>query len=284
MYYYPRLRGNLYRHSIIVVPGCCAQYATSVALGSTSDITMFTTDPQLVGALERQFYEYLSLCRPSLNVHRDYAKFIPAFSEMLSLSGDVIQEVNTLSINSMPRELLESCIHEAQDTVWAEGFRLHLDEAPHFEARLKEEQYIDMCWLASAEEVREGKVPIVANASDFPGQTCYTPETYCLHLKNILRLMDKYENYTFLPMEKKDRSSYNLFVSEGGIALIVRTVEPFIMLEIRRPHMATALREHLLRKADAVGYDGIHREKVRMTLRALIQELENGIARPASVE
>ena len=39
VYYYPRLRGNLYRHSIMVVPGCCVQYTCAVATGSTSDIT-----------------------------------------------------------------------------------------------------------------------------------------------------------------------------------------------------------------------------------------------------
>ena len=55
--------------------------------------------------------------------------------------------------------------------------------------------------------------------------------------------------------------------------MIVRTVEPFILLEIRQTAMITALQEHLLKKADAVGYDGIHREKVRMKLRSLIQEL-----------
>ena len=38
--------------------------------------------------------------------------------------------------------------------------------------------------------------------------------------------------------------------------------------------MIAALQEHLLRKADAKGYRGIEREKARMTLRALIQELE----------
>ncbi|MDY4975480.1 MAG: hypothetical protein SO147_01075 [Clostridia bacterium] len=38
--------------------------------------------------------------------------------------------------------------------------------------------------------------------------------------------------------------------------------------------MVTAFREHLLCKADAIGYGGIHREKVRMKLRSLIQELD----------
>ena len=69
VYYYPRLRGNLYRHSMIIVPGQCVQFACSVGPGSTSDIIMFSTDPQLVSAFEKQFQEHLALCRPSLNVH-----------------------------------------------------------------------------------------------------------------------------------------------------------------------------------------------------------------------
>ena len=46
-------------------------------------------------------------------------------------------------------------------------------------------------------------------------------------------------------------------------------------LEIRRQPMVVAFREHLLRKADTIGCGGIYREKVRMELRALIQELDN---------
>ena len=273
VYYYPRLRGNLYRHSIIVVPGRCVQYASSVGLGSTSDVTMFSTDPQLVSAFEKQFQEHISLCRPSLRVHRDYRDFIPCFSELYSRQGDTIQAINSLSISSMPKELLERCVRESGTTVWAEGFRMHLEEIKHFEERLRQGPYIDMCWLASAAEVRSGTVPVVVFSKDYPGQSYYTPETYCLHLKNILRLMEQYENYFFLPLGKKDCPDYNLLVNEGGLALVVRTVEPFIMLEIRRPAMATALQEHLLKKADAFGYDGIHREKIRMELRGLIQEL-----------
>ena len=131
-----------------------------------------------------------------------------------------------------------------------------------------------MCCLATAQEVRAGTLPVVALSSDYPGQF-YTPETYCMHLKNILRLMEKYENYCFVPLEKKECADFNLFVSEGGMALVVRTIEPFIMLDIRRPQMIVALQEHLLRRADSKGYRGIEREKTRMTLRALIQELED---------
>lgn len=276
IYYYPRLRGNLYRHSIIVVPGRCVQYSASVGLGSTSDITMFSTDPQLVDAFEKQYQEHLALCRPSLNVHRDPKDSIPCFLEFFSRQGDTIQFVNSLSINSMSRELLERCIQEADHPGWAQTLRMHLDELPHFEQRLGLEPYIDMCHLATAEEVRAGIVPVAAPIQAHTGQPYYTPETYCLHLKNILRLMERYPNYSFLPLHEKDTPDFDLFVNEGGMALIVRTSQPIMMLEIRRPTMVIALREHLLRQADGIGFEGIQREKVRIELRALIQALGGG--------
>ena len=52
-----------------------------------------------------------------------------------------------------------------------------------------------MCYLASAKEIRSGTVPVASSSRNYCGQPYYTPETYCLHLKNILRLMEQYENY-----------------------------------------------------------------------------------------
>lgn len=272
VYYYPRLRGNLYRHSIIVVPKRCVQYASSVGLGSTSDITMFSTDPRLVDAFEQQFQEHIALCRPALNVHRDAQEVISCFLEFFTRQGDTIQAVNFLSTNSIPRALLAQFAQESSNPSWQQVFQKYLNEQPCFENRLRHEPYIDMCRLATAEEVRSGKVPVGAPIQWENGQPCYTPETYCLHLKNILRLMDTYPNYTFLPLREKE-PGYELFVNESGMALLVRTSAPLFVLEMRRPHMVLALQEHLMRKADAIGYEGASRERIRMELRALIQKL-----------
>ena len=55
VYYYPRLRDNLYRRSIVIVPGRCVRISTAIGLGSSSDITMFSTDSELVKAFTVQF-------------------------------------------------------------------------------------------------------------------------------------------------------------------------------------------------------------------------------------
>ena len=275
VYYYPRLRGNLYRHSIIVVPGRCVQYASSVGLGSTSDVTMFSTDLRLVNVFEKQFEELLHMCRPALQVYRGLANCAHCFPKFFSRSGETIQQSNSLSLSSMPAELLQWCCQQADSDNWKQTFQLMLEKLPQMEDRLATDPYIDMCRLATAQEVRAGTVPVVAPVEHCKSQLCYTPDTYCMHLKHILHLMDEYENYFFLPLRERNKVNYDLFVNGEGRALIVCTQTPITVLEISRPEMVTALREHLLRKAEAVGYDGIQREKVRMELHALIQELEN---------
>lgn len=273
VYYYPRLRGNLYRHSMIVVPGRCVQFAVALGPGKSSDITVFSTDLQLVGAFEKQFQEYLSLCRPALNVHRDTREAIPCFLDFFSCHGNSVELINSLSITSAPRELLERWTQESKDAVWATTFQIYLDNLSHFEEQLSQDRFIDMCYLASAKEIRSGTVPVASSSRNYCGQPYYTPETYCLHLKNILRLMEQYENYIFLPLAKKEYTDYDLFVSEDNMALIVRTAEPLMTLEIRRQPMVTAFQEHLLRRAEAAAPNGFSRESIRLELRSLIQEL-----------
>ena len=85
--------------------------------------------------------------------------------------------------------------------------------------------------------------------------------------------MDQYENYFFFPYESEPNSDYNLIVKEGGLALLVKTSEPPLMLEMHRPEMVLACREHLLRIAERTGYDGIERTKIRIQLQNLINEL-----------
>lgn len=275
VYYYPRLRGNLYRHSVIIVPGCCVQYSTSVGIGSTSDITMFSTDQTLVDAFEKQFQEHISLCRPALTFHPDPKDFISCFSDLFSRPGDVIQMVNPLSVNTLPRELLERYVQETDRPEWKITFQMYLNEIPRFEERLNHGPYIDMSRLATPKEVRAGNVFVASAFATYPEHPRYTPETYILHLQNILRLMDQYDNYFFLPYSSEEQQIYNLIVNESGLALLIRVQMPPLMLELRRPEMVVAFREHLLRKAESLGYDGIHRKKVRMQLRTLIQELSS---------
>ena len=275
VYYFPRLRDNLFRRAMVVVPKRSAQISNAIGLGSSSDITIFSTDPQVVDTYASQFNELLSMCRPALSVYPDSKDFFVNFQDLFTRQGDLIQMVDPLSITTMPKELLEDCVARTTTPIWRSTFQMYLDELPHFEQSLNNHIHIDMARLATADEIRSGKSCIASAVSTYPGQLYYTPETYILHLENILRLMDEYEKYYFVPYSDTGWGDYNLFANMDGLALLVRTSFPPLMLEITRPEMVMACREYLLRKAERVGYDGIQRTKNRLKIKELIKELKN---------
>lgn len=271
---YPRLRDNLCRHSAIIFPGYCIQHSIGVGSGSNY-ISLVSTDSTLVSESVRQYQEYLSFCRPALTVHDSPDEFIPCFQDFFSRSGSVIRKVFPLSADTLPGEYLMQLAEQLRHPVWKNMVLMLLDKLPEFEERLKTNVFIDIAGLSTAEEVRSGKVPIASPFKTFEEHPVYTPEAYILHLKNILRLMDEYENYCFVPLPEESRCDYNLFVKEEEPALLLRNSAPPMLLELRRPEMIQACREHLLCTAEHIGPDAARRTKTRMQINALIRELQN---------
>lgn len=263
VYYYPRLRDNLFRHFYAILPGHCVLSSTGVSMESNF-ITLLSADPTLVKESTAQYNDYLSLCRPALTLHETPNEFIPFFRDFFFREESSIQKVNPLSTNTLPEDLLAELIEKTTNPIWKDTYQLFLEEIPRFQDRLQRFPFIDIGELATAEEIRAHKVPIGTSYKTYEGQACYTPKTYILHLQNILRLMDKYENYYFVPASKESRHDYNLLVNNSGLALLVRNTSPTLMLEIKRPEMVQACREHLLRMAEHLGCDGIKRTKTRM--------------------
>lgn len=274
VYYYPRLRDNLYRYSAIVLPGHCA--LTSVSIGLEHDhIVCFSKDPTFVDKTFNQFQDYLSLCLPAMTLHNSPEEYYTYFQKLFQNTGDYIQKVFPLSANTLPKELLQQLTETVDHPGWKNTFQMYLDEVPHFEEQLLHNEFFDICELASAADVRAGKVPIGCPYKTYEGHPVYTLETYVLHLKNILRLMDRYDNYHFIPYTYKEaRHDYSLFVNSSAPSLLVRNLPPAMMFEIKRPEMVMAFREHLLRMAENLGYGGMHQTKTRMKILSCIRELQ----------
>ena len=273
-YYYPRLRDNLYRRSLMIIPGYCVQTTTSIG-DETDLITCNSTDPQLVSAFEKQFQQELALCRPALTSHHDPHGFSLCLRELLSCSSSVIHKTARPSPYTLPPEFLDVFIEESTDPAWKECLQMHREDIHLFEEKLKHHQFIELCPLASPGDIRAGKVLFGVKFKTADQHPVYTPEAYAAHLQHILKLMDTYDNYCFIPINSMERQDYNLFCSEYGLTLLLGNSYPPFMLEFRRPELSQACHEYLMRMADLVGYTGIQRAKIRMKIKELIQELRD---------
>ena len=273
-YYYPRLRDNLYSRGLVILPGVYAMVSTSIGPDYTEHITMLTTNPQLIEGLTREFYTLLSQCRPALKIFSDPDTASKCFRNILNKSGDIVQLVSPLSAQTAPSTLLEECINSTDNRALKETYQLYMDSGEFFENRLKTNTYVDLSRLPSAQDILTTEIPVVFPYMIMPNQPCYTPERYILHLRNILRLLDQYENYHFVPVDDESQYRFNLITAEGGTAILVKNTPPALFMEIDRPIIVQSCQEYLYRQAGQIGYKGIYREKIKSRIRTLIQELE----------
>ena len=272
VYYYPRLRDNLYRRSLLIFPGHCVQVSTGI--GNTPDlITVNSTTPSLVDAYFLQFRHKLALCRPALVTHSDSMSQFLCFRELLQTQSPIIQNAANPSPYTLPVPILDDCIQQETIPGWKKMWELLKEDTVKFEERISHTVFFEICPLATPEEIRGGKVWVGLHKQVSPNHPRYTPETYALHLQHILDLMDKYENYHLIPMNAGTRQDYNLFSSESGLTLLLGSSVPPYMLEIRHPELSQACYEYLMRRADMIGYTSMRRTKTRIRIMELIQEL-----------
>lgn len=278
-YYYPRLRDNVYQRTLLVVPGNIAMFSNSLAHQTTGTAAIVTTDKRLIQACSVQFQDYLSLCRPMLNIYTEPESLRHCFTRFLSTEGARIQKVTTLSAETTPPELMYLCTGKFTRT----GLKMlgspYLHNMVQIEEHKDISEFIDIAYLASAQEVRNGNVPIILSYGKGSSPLCYTPETYVMHLKNILHIMDIYDNYHFVPIGKEMEKDGTILIKEGQRALLVHFAPlpnnaAISVFEIVQPEIVQLCREHLLRIAEHIGYAGVNRSKIISQIKKRISELQ----------
>ena len=272
-HYYPRLRDNVHRRSIVVVPGKVAVVSNSMAGSRSSYAVVYTDDPKLTHVYETEFRDYLSLCRPMLNIYKSPEDLMQSFIQFLTPRGERIQKLLSLSAETAPAGLLDYCIGKRDSADLKRLGSIYQEEMERLEKEGDKYNLIDIVCLATARQVRDGLVPITTSRGTSE-ILYYTPETYVLHLKNILRNLETCEHYHFVTWSGDFEQDSALMVKEEHRALLVHIHEPFTVFEISQPDMVALYREYLLRIAEKLGYKGKHRMKIKSQIRDLIHELE----------
>ena len=133
VFYYPRLRDNLYRHSSIIVPGHAVNSVSGIGLQSTTQVSMVSGQPELINAYSALFQNHLALCRPAMELHSSMSEYAACYRDYFSRDGAIIQQVSPLPITTMPPELMRYYQSERQPLLEGHlpGFPGPASHAPH---------------------------------------------------------------------------------------------------------------------------------------------------------
>ena len=260
---------------MFIVPGEIALTSHSICGQRFGHVAFLTADRQLIRAYEAEFKDFLALCRPMLATYNTSEKLMQCFFRFLTDDGMRIQQVHTLSADTAPSEVLEYCVSQTAHPDLKKLGALYLQEVQPAAAPFSRTQntLVDLAYLASAEEVRSGKVPIIFSFGTSIEPIYYTPELYKHHLHHILYLLETCPSYHFIALPAEKSQEGILMVREKQQALLVRVSAPFTVFEIEQPDIIVLCREHLLHLAESIGFGEAYRAKTVTKLKKLIAEL-----------
>lgn len=280
VYYYPRTRDRVYRRTMMVVKNKAALFSDSIDSAMTSGFSVFTMDRELINTNLAMFQGFLAKCQQTFQVHFALPEIQACFMKYVSIEADSIMISHTLPQSSMPlscmqlmfsKEIKKDSAVQPEKSSPAAAYQNFRDSA---ERRYREHVTIEISVLSSYEEVLDQKVNQYYPGNNTDQQYIYTPETYVMHLKNIVCLLKTYPNYYFIPYRNDPYQMDTIIVKPNRYALICEHVQPIRVMEIEQPALIQPFYEFLTNIADRSHYSGIGKRRIISQLEDLIDEFE----------
>lgn len=266
-YFCPRLRDGVYRRSLFVARGHSALVSNSVMTGTEGMVNLLFDEPRVVAAFESEFENYFTLCRPLMQVYRSErdAEALRAELQRLDLGGGSFYLAQSLpSFFTMPKSVLTAI----SDGTGAETLeKLRARSAAAFAARMKAgRQVVELLNLPDPSALKDGRASLPMWPLLGLGELSYDAKQLKRHLAAVLKLLEKYENYTVL---LSDTISPELMVmaSEHTGALLLCPLPA--VFSIGEQNLSTAMLEYLSRLAERA-----RRQKNISALKAYINRLK----------
>jgi len=277
-YYYPYHRDRIFNRTLYVASGVAALVSTTVGNKTENCLTILTTNPDMVASLESEFNNYLELCLPATTFY-DYEKSYEALYQCVSnfykYQADCINIVGGLSYITTPKEVLLD-FAQRSDNIRPLTIAQHYDsEYADIERLLQRHRYTEIFSIDSFEDIVSGKAKSCAiNGEIF----FYTPNAYITHLKNIIAMLEKYENYqVFLIKERTFESC--IYVKNGYSVLTFLYKSPYSVCETKSLNIVDAVWEYAKRIMDHGVCDDINKMQVIMKINRLLLQLDDYVCK-----
>lgn len=253
-YYYPRLRDNLHKRTLILVPGQAAVFSGSIGQQEEAGITFLMTDQELISFMEQDFERVWRLCHPLSKAYTIESwceqRLKAPWDDNTDLS-DCMQVNSDLSFVTVPLELLEFI--PAGDQRRSTTERIIALQSSYFENRLaKQYRFVDIINLAALEDIVAGRVLMPFSYMGDGEALPYTPQAYRTHLRRIVSLLKRYSSYMVVMAQDVGMQNMSVFVEKNVHALIMKRELPLTIYEIQEQNMAMCFWEYLSTKTKSL--------------------------------
>lgn len=250
-YYYPKVRDGVFRTTLFVAPGLCAMSSNSVEdlSGSIRDSTTFLfTKKEAVASMEKQYEQYLDLCKPLMSILTitDPSIYFDISCDLLNRSGTTIMKTSSLSAVSMKNDILESILQRNPQEDVHEVMGSHKKRQATLKTLLMKYPVREILSIPSKDAFNKGEVLVdhLAGLDDLG--IYYTREEYVQHLQNMVHLLEEYDNYHVYIDEVANDLGCSICAKEGHGMIMLKTTPPFVFLSVPSNDLFTVFWNYLM--------------------------------------
>ncbi len=242
LYHCTHTRDEVYHRTLLVGKGSCALYSSSLGFGSDPEhaVTTVVTSKEEVAAYEKEFNDYLYLCKPLFQNFS--ASSMDAFRYSLfhfeEQDGDVITSHQAPLLFTMPDALVNRIAERTGNHSFANNVAL---SKMHYNDLMERGYNVtELLHLPDPKEVREGHIPLpLHDYSKMTGE-CYTKEDYIEHMQAAMELSRTNPHYKLvvsyrLPLE------ITVLVKENTSGFVIRELPCEIGFSVEEQHLVNSL-------------------------------------------
>ncbi|MDD3852747.1 MAG: transcriptional regulator [Syntrophomonadaceae bacterium] len=275
-YYYPKKRDGIFRRSLFIVPGTAAVVSNSVGEQTANSVNLLFRNPTAVASFQGEYLQYLSMCRPLMHIFnaKDRADYLATLAEFEEEKSNVLLKSESLSLTTMPEELFSQMLCRTQEYN-ANMLDYHKTRIKKFQKLLLSHRVTEIVVLPQPKEVVSGKVKMALSDMLDGGTVYYTLDEYLLHLHNVIKHLDLYENYHVHLTKRPIENRYSVYVREERGAIVAKTSQPPVALFMNEGNMIASYWDFLKSIIKENAYENPRNTFIASALRAYVNKLSN---------
>lgn len=246
-YYYPKMRDRVFKRTLFIAPNTVAITSNSIGDETRNAANFLFTDKDTISALNQEFHDFLSLCRPLMRIFTPENKeeFLPILEEFDNAETDSILKIDALSDITMPIDVAESILSnlESNNKDWVLAYQKV--RIKKFEESLQKQKFTEIITLPDLEKIQSGQVML--HFADIFGDTALflTPREFSRHLKNIIRLLKTFNNYNVYFMNNPEKAVPMIYAKEDVGVIFGKTSSPSVIFATNENNMSAAFWEYM---------------------------------------
>ena len=249
-YFYPKKRDGVFKRTLFIAPETAAVTSSSISSMTKNAANFVLREKNTIKALIGEFDDYLSLCRPLMQIFTrgDGEKYLASLSEFENEESNSIISTDTLSVLTMPVVLAEKMGKRLinGNTNYDELLTYFLIRKRNFEEMLHNNKFIDIIRIPHTDSIKSGQVKSAFSNIIVQENLYYTFDEYILHLENIVFILKNYENYNVHLLNSNIKANgYMLYVKEDIGAVIEKSTSPSVVFAINESNMTAAFWDYL---------------------------------------